>query len=102
MKTRLLLIALLFVGCATNPYKQTNKSYKKQAKAYAKLLAQYPLRDSVSNSPRFVGTTNFTMRRPNFVVIHHTAQNTCDQTIASRERTGWDLLFFPVLHRHDQ
>jgi N-acetylmuramoyl-L-alanine amidase len=81
MKAKFLLISLLFAGCAVNPYKQTNKSYKKQVKAYAKLLAEYPLRDSVSNSPRFVGTTNLTMRRPNFVVIHHTAQNTCDQTL---------------------
>lgn len=29
----------------------------------------------------WVGTTNFTLRKPNFVVIHHTAQNSCDQTL---------------------
>jgi len=29
----------------------------------------------------FVGTTNFSMRRPNFVIIHHTAQNSCEQTL---------------------
>src|SRR6185369_16770796 len=29
----------------------------------------------------WVGTTNFSMRRPNFVVIHHTAQNSCDSTL---------------------
>ena len=28
-----------------------------------------------------MGTTNMSMRRPNFVVIHHTAQNTCDETL---------------------
>jgi N-acetylmuramoyl-L-alanine amidase len=28
-----------------------------------------------------VGTTNFDLRKPNFVVIHHTAQNACDQTL---------------------
>lgn len=29
----------------------------------------------------FVGTTNLSMRRPNYVIIHHTAQNSCDQTL---------------------
>ena len=29
----------------------------------------------------WVGTTNFSMRRPNYVVIHHTAQNSCEQTL---------------------
>jgi N-acetylmuramoyl-L-alanine amidase len=29
----------------------------------------------------FVGTTNFNMRKPNFVIIHHTAQNSCEQTL---------------------
>ena len=29
----------------------------------------------------WVGTTNFNLRKPNFVIIHHTAQNSCDQTL---------------------
>ena len=28
-----------------------------------------------------MGTTNFNLRKPNLVVIHHTAQNSCDQTL---------------------
>ena len=32
-------------------------------------------------SKEWVGTTNFSMRRPNFVVIHHTAQKSCEQTL---------------------
>jgi N-acetylmuramoyl-L-alanine amidase len=70
----------LFFACS-NPYRATNKVYKRQAREYAKLVRRYPLRDSVGNSPFFAGTTNFSVRRPNFVVIHHTAQNTCDQTL---------------------
>ncbi|MEJ8817016.1 N-acetylmuramoyl-L-alanine amidase [Lacibacter sp. H407] len=78
----LLLISLLFTvgGCANNPYAATNKAYKKQAKQFANLLRQYPLKDSVETAS-FVGTTNFSMRRPNFVIIHHTAQNSCEQTL---------------------
>jgi hypothetical protein len=32
-------------------------------------------------APYWVGTTNFNMRKPNFVIIHHTAQNSCEQTL---------------------
>lgn len=81
MKLYSIVLLLILTGCSTNPYRQTNKVYKKQVKEYAKLLTQYPLKDSVTTSPNFVGTTNLSMRRPNFVVIHHTAQNTCDQTL---------------------
>jgi N-acetylmuramoyl-L-alanine amidase len=80
----LLVCLILFItgfSCTRNAYRSTNKVYKKQAKQYAKLLRQYPLHDSVSNAPFFAGTTNFSIRRPNYVVIHHTAQNTCDQTL---------------------
>jgi N-acetylmuramoyl-L-alanine amidase len=46
-------------------------------------LAAYPLVDSVGlqTPPYWVGTTNFNMRKPNFVIIHHTAQNSCEQTL---------------------
>src|SRR6478736_629077 len=71
----------LMAKCSPNPYAKTNKSYKKQTKAFAKTLRQYPLEDSLGNSPYWVGTTNFNMRKPNFVIIHHTAQNSCEQTL---------------------
>ncbi len=76
------LIVFLF-GCAHGPYKATNKSYKKQVKGYSKLLREYPLKDSagLNFATDWVGTTNFSLRKPNFVVIHHTAQNSCDQTL---------------------
>jgi N-acetylmuramoyl-L-alanine amidase len=78
-----LIVTSIILSCSTGPYSTTNKSYKKQAKAYSKLLAQYPLNDSsgLPYAEDWVGTTNFTMRKPNFVIIHHTAQNTCDQTL---------------------
>jgi N-acetylmuramoyl-L-alanine amidase len=84
MKRALILITLFITySCSTNPYKTSNKSYKKQTKAYAKVLAAYPLKDSVTNSPYFAGTTNFNLRKPNFVILHHTAQNSCEQTLAT-------------------
>src|SRR5689334_4657393 len=73
---------LIIAACSHGPYSTTNKAYKKQAKDYAKLLSAYPVQDSAGLTyGSWVGTTNFTMRKPNFVVIHHTAQNSCDQTL---------------------
>ena len=72
---------LIIVSCSRNPYVTTNRSYKKQAKKYAKMLAKYPVEDSVVNAPYWIGTTNFNMRKPNFVILHHTAQNSCEQTL---------------------
>lgn len=75
-----ILFLHLLTACASNPYRATNRSYQKQTKEFAKLLRQYPLKDSV-NMSMFVGTTNLSMRRPNYVIIHHTAQNSCEQTL---------------------
>lgn len=78
------LLVLIFLGaCVQNKYAATNKSYKKQAKTYAKLLREYSVKDSagLQYADSWVGTTNFTMRRANFVVIHHTAQDSCGQTL---------------------
>jgi N-acetylmuramoyl-L-alanine amidase len=75
---------LLLSGCSANPYKATNKAYKNQAKQYARIISQNPLTvnaDSVTSGPYWVGTVNFNMRKPNFVIIHHTAQNSCPQTL---------------------
>ena len=77
------VLIVLVIGCYKTPYSTTNKAYKKQAKEYSKRLGQYPIVDSVGlQTPQYwVGTTNFNMRKPNFVVIHHTAQNSCEQTL---------------------
>jgi N-acetylmuramoyl-L-alanine amidase len=78
-----ILIIMFCYACSTNKYVSTNKNYKKQARTFAKLLQQYPLKDSggLNYAEQFVGTTNFTMRKPNYVIIHHTAQNSCEQTL---------------------
>jgi N-acetylmuramoyl-L-alanine amidase len=76
-----LVVILFFLsGCARNPYRETNRDYKKKVKQYASVLRQYPLKDSLGFGS-WVGTTNFNMRKPNFVIIHHTAQKSCDETL---------------------
>lgn len=77
----LLSIIVGVAACSGNPYAKTNRAQKKQVRQYAKSLRQFPPANSADNGAYWVGTTNFTMRKPNFVVIHHTAQNSCDQTL---------------------
>jgi N-acetylmuramoyl-L-alanine amidase len=76
-------LIVVSISCSHNAYRSTNKDYKRQSKEFAKLLREYPLSDSAGlhYADKWVGTTNFTMRRPNFVIIHHTAQNSCEQTL---------------------
>jgi N-acetylmuramoyl-L-alanine amidase len=85
---RLLLFCLLMVAvsaCTKHPYAATNKSYKKQVKALAKSLRVTPVtnpgEDSLKQGDYWVGTTNFNLRKPNYVVIHHTAQDSTAQTL---------------------
>ena len=75
-------LSLLLSACSYNIYTATNKVYKQQARAFAKELQQQPTGvDSTPAPPIWVGTTNFGLRKPNFVIIHHTAQNACDSTL---------------------
>lgn len=74
----------LLAACKTNPYKSTNRVYKDEARFFARQLTQEPLptgADSVPGPAYWVGTTNFNLRKPNFVIIHHTAQNSCPETL---------------------
>ncbi len=78
------VISALVYSCAHNPYAKTNRFYKKQAKQLANDLKPVPnklLLDSAIMPVYAVATTNFDLRKPNFVIIHHTAQNSCEQTL---------------------
>ncbi len=74
---------IILYSCSESKHAATNKIYRDKIKAYAKLLDEYPLKDSAGlpYAMDWAGTTNFTMRRPNYVIIHHTAQNSCDETV---------------------
>lgn len=81
---RLFFVLLLMAGCAPQPYKATNKAYRQQAKTLAADLRNQPSPvpvDSLNQPNWWAGTVNFNLRKPNFVIIHHTAQNSCDQTL---------------------
>lgn len=76
------IILLINNSCSSSKYAATNRSYKTQAKVFAKEIKKQPADlDSTAAAVNWVGTTNFNMRKPNFVIIHHTAQNSCEQTL---------------------
>lgn len=81
----LIAIAIVLTNCGTNKYAATNKVYKNLAKDYAKIIKATPPAgqkiDSLNNDQYFVGTVNMGIRKPNFVMIHHTAQDSLAQTI---------------------
>jgi N-acetylmuramoyl-L-alanine amidase len=87
MRIKYLTILMLLIGvyaCSSFPYAKTNRQYIRQAKLLSKKLSLSPDKQSenqLSLAQKWLGTTNFDLRKPNFVVIHHTAQNSCEQTL---------------------
>lgn len=81
----MLVLILAWNACAPRPYSASNKTYKKQARSFGKILSAEPKDSVIADSFKFpkyrVGTTNFNMRKPNYVVLHHTAQSSCEQTL---------------------
>lgn len=85
-KWMFMLPLLVFSACTTNKYAATNKIYKDKTKAFANTIKSMPpigqQIDSITPEQQsFIGTVNFGIRKPNFIVIHHTAQTSLDQTI---------------------
>ncbi|MFC4262613.1 N-acetylmuramoyl-L-alanine amidase [Ferruginibacter yonginensis] len=84
---RLLLsvsVILLLNACAKQPYAASNKIYKTKVKALAKSIQTkaVPLQPNDIKQPtENIYTTNFGLRKPNMVILHYTAQNSCEQTL---------------------
>lgn len=80
-----IIIIPVFYSCSPKPYSNTNKMYAKQSKLLAKKITENAINLITADSLKFphykVYTTNFGIRKPNIVVIHYTAQNSCEQTL---------------------
>lgn len=86
-----LLLTILFASCkAKKPGIVTavdnKKVYKSQIDSFldiAKQMQPVVLADSLGAPipSDFVGTVNFNLRKPNYVILHHTAQDSLAQTI---------------------
>jgi N-acetylmuramoyl-L-alanine amidase len=87
----LLAFALIFTACSPkviNPYTATNKVYKQHADSAAQVIQlEQPamLVDStgIQVPSEFVGTVNSNLRKPNYVIIHFTAQDSIRQTLGT-------------------
>jgi N-acetylmuramoyl-L-alanine amidase len=64
-------------------YAYANRLYYAMIDSMVKVISEYPVRDSagLSYANEWVGTPNMGLRRPNYVIIHHTANNGCDETL---------------------
>lgn len=80
------LFVLALASCAPKPYSVTDKVYRQKTKGYLSVIKkQTPdtLKDT-TGAPvpsAWVGTVNFGIRKPNYVVIHYTAQDSVQQTL---------------------
>ncbi|WP_104384709.1 N-acetylmuramoyl-L-alanine amidase [Sphingobacterium sp. HMA12] len=81
----LFIAAALITSCAGNKYAKTEKVYKNQAKEFSNLYRASPVTGQLDKvnvkDQQWIASINFGIRKPNFVVIHHTAQDSLGQTI---------------------
>lgn len=71
-------------GSVLAKYNKANQLYLKMIDSLTKVLYRYPLIDTSSGlkyAAEWVGTPNMGLRRPNFVIIHYTANNSCEETL---------------------
>jgi N-acetylmuramoyl-L-alanine amidase len=68
---------------AAGKYAGANNLYYAMIDSMAKVIMEYPIKDSAGllYANDWVGTPNMGLRRPNYVVIHHTATNNCGETL---------------------
>lgn len=109
-----LILVVLTTSCASNPHKKNNKQQKESSKEvvletkkevvltkldslniYKNLLLnsyknaisdQEPVLLDNGINTEWIGTVNFNLRKPNFIIIHHTAQDSLNQTIKTFTR----------------
>lgn len=83
----LFAIATVLSACSPKgPYAVTNKVYREHTDSIVKVIGMeqpVTLADSTGAvvPSAFVGTVNFNIRKPNYVIIHFTAQDSIQQTL---------------------
>ncbi len=74
----------------TGRYAYANRLYYKMIDSLARVIAEFPLEDSAGlpYAAEWVGTPNMGIRRPNFVIIHHTATQGFREVLAEFTKPG--------------
>lgn len=80
-----LVAGALLTSCGGGKYAATEKIYKKKAKEFAALYKEAPVESQLPKidvtDKEWIGSINFGVRKPNYVMIHHTAQDSLAQTV---------------------
>lgn len=89
-----ILACSLMTACHTGKYAKTEKIYKSKAKNFAEIYRAQPTDAQLTKidwiDKEWIASTNFGMRKPNYVMIHHTAQNSTEHTVRTfhNEKVG--------------
>ncbi len=89
-----ILFIVLLYSCAPKVTVKPLTVYEVKVEKMTKVLEIEPplVRSDSSITPAKQFTSpNFSMRRPNFVIIHHTAQNSCDETLRAFADSGREV-----------
>jgi N-acetylmuramoyl-L-alanine amidase len=76
------LFLAIICSCASNPFRESEKSYQKQLRTFKKTISKRDtlfLENGIKSD--WVSTVNFNLRKPNYIIIHHTAQDSLQQTL---------------------
>jgi N-acetylmuramoyl-L-alanine amidase len=77
---KLLIILFVFGSCSKNIYKISKRAYNKEARKLGKSLIKITP-DTINNEKITVlKSQNFNLRKPNLIIIHHTDQDSCQET----------------------
>lgn len=84
--TFLILIAVIFTACSPKPFEEAKRIQEVKVQEVIQKMDTNnapDLRDSAGNALKtsYIPSVNFSSRKPNFVIIHHTAQDSLAQTI---------------------
>ncbi|MEB2781515.1 N-acetylmuramoyl-L-alanine amidase [Algoriphagus sp. C2-6-M1] len=85
----LIIASLAFASCSRDIYRKNNNAHRKAVNEATASIREIPKtkaelkNDTLSITDEWVGTTNFSIRKPNYVIIHHTAQDSLAQTITT-------------------
>lgn len=81
----LVTVVLLLSGCAGGKYAASEKIYTQKAANFGKTITAQPAENQWDKVPvidkEWIASVNFGIRKPNYVMIHHTAQESVGETI---------------------
>ncbi|MCV9930094.1 N-acetylmuramoyl-L-alanine amidase [Flavobacterium sp. LS1R49] len=85
---------------ATNVVVSLDTLYAKQLHIYKDSLSQTgstPLQNGINI--QWIGTVNFNLRKPNFIILHHTAQDSLQQTVNTFTKTKTQVSAHYIISR---